>query len=166
LTQLYEFYVIGNPGAHSDNTVNEADVKPAQVWFANVLGVPIYDRLRWNSIAGRTGSLAVDGSYSTRIADFLKYPDVIQAGVTYSQAYEAAQIADTLLYTAPPGGWRGATYAPSLIDPNLTNQPTAAGAGIFSQFQHYFSGIPTWVWYAGIGVILYVLLTGKHKKHG
>lgn len=152
---------MGNAGAHSDNTVNENDVKPSQVWFANVLGVPIYDRLRWNSIAGRTGSPAVDNSYQTRIADYLKYPDVVQAGVTYEQALEAAQIADTLLYSARPGGWAGATYAPSLIDPTLTTQPgQMPGANFFTSF-------PSWVWLVAGGIILFLLMDGsKTRSHG
>lgn len=149
---------MGNAGAHSDNTVNEADVKPSQVWFANVLGVPIYDRLRWNSIAGRTGSPAVDGSYDTRIADYMKYPDVIQAGVTYEQAQEAAQIADTLLYSARPGGWSGAKYAPSLVDNTITTNPAAIrpmGAG-------FFATLPPWVWLAIAGIVVLLVSDKKH----
>lgn len=158
LTQLYEYYVMGNAGAHSDNTVNENDVKPSQIWFANVLGVPIYDRLRWNSIAGRTGSPAVDNSYPSRIADYMKYPDVVQAGVTYEQAQEAAQIADTLQYSAPPGGWKGATYAPSLIDNTITTNPAALPMGT-----GFFSSLPPWVWLAIAGVV--VLIMSEGKKH-
>jgi len=101
------------------------------------------------------------------VADYLKYPDVIAAGVTYNQAYQAAQIAGSMNFSAPRGGWAGMTYAPSLIDNSLTGSsstilpatPTNALSNMAASM-----GVPSWVLYGGIAVVLYLVLTSG-KKH-
>jgi hypothetical protein len=122
LTQLYEYYVLGL-NTTSDNQVNEANVPMAQKWFSFVLGVPIYDRYRFNSIKGSTGISAVDNSISTRVKDYLHYPDT--QNVDPAIATEAAQISNLLNFASPRAGWRNMTAAPWLIVDSTTGQVTA-----------------------------------------
>lgn len=134
LTQAFEFYVMGNAGSTSDNKVSEANVPTAQKWFSVVLGVPIYDICRWHTLRGEncdTGK-PLGITREQAIQNFLNYPDIKQAGVTYAQAAEAAQIASTMQYKSgdQPGLWKNYTAAPSLIDygkTTATNGVAAAG---------------------------------------
>ena len=156
LAQLFKFYVVGDPTATSDNKVSDADVAPAQKWFALVLGVPVYDRYRFNSLAGKTGDANIDQSLDNRIKDYLRYPEVQAAGVTYAQASEAAQIAGSLPLNSQPGAWRNATPAPSLISPT----GTSAASGPLK----FLSGMNPLLMIGLIGAGLFMLF--GNKKHG
>lgn len=184
LTQLFEYYVQANCNSTSDNTVNESNVPTAQKWFAVVLGVPVYDRYRFNSLAGRTGWASVDNSRTARVQDYMNYPEVKtllqQGAITQAQILQATYIADTLPYSAGCGGWKLATAAPSLIDntalpatgnynPTATVQqtgviPTGTQANFISSWATRFN-IPVWVIYAVLGGGVYLLLSGSKKHH-
>lgn len=180
LTQLFEYYVQGNCKSTSDNTVNEANVPTSQKWFAIVLGVPIYDRLRFNSLAGRTGWPQVDNDRNARVNDYMTtYPEVktlvSQGQITRDQVLQATYIADTLLYSLGCGGWKSAVAAPSVIQSTTSNLPTnvvspgnvgpaTTSAGIFSDLATRF-GIPEWVIFVMIGGgVLLLANSGKRKK--
>jgi hypothetical protein len=162
LTCYYE-RMVKSENCRSDNTVNAADTVPAQTWFSYVLGVPIYDQLRMHALKGtdpNTGA-SLNQSYQTRVNNFLAYPDVQQAGVTYNQALEAAYISDTMSWTAPLGGWANMTAAPALIDGQIA---TASSGGFLSSFQNWLSTLPSWALPVGIVAILLLLSSGSHKK--
>jgi hypothetical protein len=169
LDQLFEYFVLNRPGVTSDNKVTESNIPMAHNWFATVLGVPVYDRLRFNSLAGATGSPAVDGSIQTRVLDYLKYPDVIAAHVTYNQAYTAAQIAGTMNLHGAPGSWAGMTAAASLIDYGanpvqpVATMPGAGGMSFVDNLAARFN-IPVWMIYGAGGLLIYLLFF--NKKHG
>jgi hypothetical protein len=116
LTQLYESYVIGTstPGA---NEVNEKYTNPSWQWFHAVSGVPIYDRLRFNALAGVTGDSSVDLDISTRVAAYMAYPEVLAQGITPDQATDAALILENMISAA---GW------PHMKIAAWANQPVAA----------------------------------------
>lgn len=132
LTQKYEYYVLGNANATSDNHVNEADTANAQKWFSTVLGVPIYDQYRYHALRGTspTTGKSLNISRDQRAKNYLaSAPDAVQMGVTYDQAFAATYPADQFKENGidgnyPPGSWKNFTAAPALIDhsgatPNL-----------------------------------------------
>jgi hypothetical protein len=146
LTQLYEYYVIGLP-TKSDNQVNEANVPGAQRWFSYVLGIPIYDRYRFNSIKGSTGFSAVDNSITTRVKDYLKYPDT--QNVDPAIATEAAGVANLLNFASPQGGWKGMTAAPWLIVDSTSGKvvanQSAPNAVVVSPIANTTQGLSAWI---------------------
>lgn len=175
LTQAYEFYVLAHGGVTSDNKVNESYVPTAQKWFSIVLGVPIYDICRWHTLRGEncdTGK-SLNMSDSQAANNFLQYGDVKQAGVTYAQALEAAQIAKTMQYKSgdQPGIWAKMLAAPSLIDYQKQQTATAPGsstasmmnAGFLSDFADKL-GVPSWVLLLGLGIGGYMLLKNPPKQ--
>jgi hypothetical protein len=157
LTCYYERMVLAI-ACQSDNTVNAADCTVAQQWASYVLGVPIYDQLRLHTLKGTNPDTAasLNQTYDTRAKNFLLYPDVIQAGVTYAQAYQAAQISDQLSWTAPLGGWAAMTAAPSLVD-NSTTAATTATTSLSTLFQN------KWV-LIGLAAVAALILFSSDKK--
>ena len=138
LVQLYEFYVLGLDTT-SDNHVNEANTANAQKWFAYVLGVPMYDRPRFDALR-------------TSVNAYLAFPDCAQ--VPADIAAQAMQRALALNYGAGMGGWRNSTVAPWLIDTTSTTtglttitSTTPSGAIVQQQYQ----GDPNAVPLAGVG---------------
>lgn len=178
LVQLYQYYVLNQPGITSDNKVNESYTANAQNWFAIVLGVPIYDRLRFNTLKGVSSSngQSLNQSYSQRANLFLQYPDVKQAGVTYDQALQAAMITDQLSLSAPAGGWAQMTAAPSLIDTSAVEAQAGltSGAALINPsggVSNFFGNlasklnVPIWVIYGGLAAIVLLLFSSSsHKK--
>lgn len=132
LTQKYEYYVLGLAGSTSDNHVNENNTPSAQKWFSAVLGVPIYDQLRYHALRGtspQTGR-SLNISRDQRAKNYLaSAPDAVKNGVTYQDAYNATYPADQFKENNidgnfPPGSWKGFVAAPSLIEKNPAAQPT------------------------------------------
>lgn len=132
LTAKFEYYVLGQSGATSDNHVNEADTANAQKWFSTVLGVPIYDQLRYHALRGTspvTGR-SLNISRTQRAQNYLNSaPDAVQAGVTLQDAIAATYPADQFGENGidgnyPPGSWKGFTAAPSLLQADPSQAPT------------------------------------------
>ncbi len=175
LTQLYQYFVLGQCNVGTDNKINEAYTPQAVNWFSIVLGVPCIDRSRFNTLKGVSyqGGQSLNQTYAQRGATFLKYPDIIQAGITLEQATQAAILADTLDYKAPCGGWKNATAAPSLVQTstevqaaaNLTSLPTApvtstTATNFLSTIQQKLAAINP-VFLLGGAALLIILLTDK-----
>jgi hypothetical protein len=99
LDQLFEYYVLNLPTKGSQE-INQNNVPNAHAWFAYVLGVPMYDRYRFDAL-------------KTSAAAYLAFPDT--AGVDPATAETAHQIAASLNYGASQGGWKNQMVAPSLI---------------------------------------------------
>lgn len=131
LTQLYEYYVLALPTT-SDNHVNEANTANAQKWFAYVLGVPMYDRPRFDAL--RVGA-----------AGYLKFPDC--ANVPPDIAAAASQRAAALNYGAGQGGWKNSTVAPWLVSSDnkaqgITTVTSVAPGGQIIQQQYQDQASP------------------------
>lgn len=132
LTAKFEYYVLGNAGATSDNHVNENDTANAQKWFSTVLGVPIYDQLRYHALRGtspQTGR-SLNITREQRAMNYLaSAPDAVKLGVNFNDAYAATYPADQFKENnidgnVPPGSWKSFVAAPSLIETNPAAQPT------------------------------------------
>jgi hypothetical protein len=168
LDQLFEYYVLGLP-THSDNKVNEANVPNAQKWFSYVLGVPIYDRYRFDDLKGvKYGSAeSLHQTYAQRADEYLKNQDVIDAGVTRDQAIQAAIITDQLDYGAPQGGWKNQLAAPSLVTSSVEAQGQLSTGGTVQATATPVSSLVTNLLtsnaalFAGIGIVVYSLISGK-----
>lgn len=119
LTQLYELFVLGLPTT-SDNHVNEANTANAQKWFAYVLGVPMYDRPRFDALR-------------ISAAAYLKFPDA--ANVPPDIAEQAHQRAAALNYGAGQGGWKNSTVAPWLVQSDNQAQGITTVTSVNSQGQ-------------------------------
>lgn len=126
LDQLFEYYVQGNTNSTSDHHVNETNVPAAHAWFYTVLGIPMYDRIRFNALKGLGGK-----SKAQAVADYYAAaPDA--KNVPPDAVAHAYDIAQTMKFTDPPGGWRDMhaanVYPTMLVPPQLTNvnvnQPT------------------------------------------
>jgi hypothetical protein len=165
LTVYYERMVLGI-NTRSDNTVNAANVAPSQNWFSIVLGVPIYDILRVHALKGTNSSTAasLNETMDERVNAYLAFPDVQQAGVTYEEALAAAQISDTMSWTAPLGAWKGMTAAPALIDENATQTTASTGTGFMASIQAWMASLPSWAIPVGIVAIILLLTSGKKHK--
>lgn len=127
LTQKYEYYVLGQTGATSDNHVNEADTSNAQKWFSTVLGVPIYDKYRYHALTGTDPNTDANLNLTRtqRAQNYLNSaPDAVQAGVTLQDAIAATYPADQFNEKAPAGAWKGFTAAPSLLQSDPAQTPT------------------------------------------
>jgi hypothetical protein len=165
LTQLYQFYVLGQ-NVTSYDKVNENYTGAAQAWFYVVLGVPIYDRVRFNSI--RNVSHNIPLSKSGAVAEYLSYSDT--KTVDPLGAAHAYDIAQTMALNGVPGSWADMTaaniIAPVAPAPTSNVQvlaPTVIGpisesSVPLSPAQASISSIPSWVWIAAIGVGAYLLI--------
>src|SRR4029077_1220631 len=109
-----------------DNHVNEGDTANAQKWFSTVLGVPIYDQLRYHALRGtspQTGR-SLNLTREQRATNYLNSaPDAVQLGVNFNDAYAATFQADQFKEnnidgSYPAGSWKGFTAAPSLVETN------------------------------------------------
>jgi hypothetical protein len=114
LTQQYQFRVLGMANVTSDNQVNESYTQAAQLWFATVLGIPMWDNLRYHTLAGTTSDtdkLSTD-SYETCAQKYQAYGPTEQ-GVPFSACVNASKIAHTMNDHAGPGAW--ANFPPANI---------------------------------------------------
>lgn len=129
LIAFYQYYVLGQANANTDNKVNESYLQDCYNWFYAVLGVPLYDRNSLFLLCGRRGGTGYmqnpTYSYPQRAAGYLAYPPIHQlaANVTLDQAQAACYLADQLQFftdatqtkSLPPGSWANIPVAPSLI---------------------------------------------------
>jgi hypothetical protein len=175
LTQLFQYYVQGNASVKGSQEVNENYTLNAQAWFYAVLGVPIYDRYRFNSIWNKSHPQPLLKAQA--VAEYLSYPDT--KNVDPAAASHAYDIAQTMLSTDPPGGWADMTAAnilPPTPTPQTTNVQVLApvpGGVITSEVAPLvsaqpvapvlssLSALPTWVWIAGAGVLLLIITKKK-----
>jgi hypothetical protein len=178
LTQLYQYYVLSQAQVKGSQEVNENYTLNSQAWFYAVLGVPIYDRYRFNSIWNKSHPQPLTKAQA--VAEYLNYPDTKK--VDPAAAAHAYDIAQTMFSSDPPGGWADMTAA-NVMAPTPT--PQTSNVQVFSPVpgsnvsdtaaplvsaQPYTSlppilppslaSIPTWVWIAGGGVLL-LLITKK-----
>jgi hypothetical protein len=164
LTQLYEYYVQGNASSTSDHHVNEANTLPAQTWFGIALGVPMYDRPRFDALKG------IGKSKQAAMAAYMSFPDCKNVPVdAVSHAYDIAQ---TMNYQDAPGGWRDMHPAniiitsPSGVAPMTASQypATIPQPGLLSDLMPAAGG-PTgnfpWVLVAAGGAL--ILLMNKKR---
>lgn len=167
LTQLYQYYVLGQSGATSDNHVDESYTAAAQKWFSYVLGVPIYDRYRLSALKGIQGISDSDlnNSDAQRAANYLAYADT--AGVSQAAAMQAVQLAKGLQFNNIPGSWASALVAPSLVGTTATNSTTGTSGGGAVTIQ---TGAPPVSDNTGLFLVLAAAAVGYyfliHKKSG
>lgn len=119
LTAYFEWGVLADTSVTSDNHIHEKNVPIAAAWFLAVLGVPCYDRYRFAALRGfdaGSGSL-LNNSLDQRAGLYIQFPEIAKMGVTFEQAYNAAQIANTMLWpmTGAPGCWKNMPAAASLV---------------------------------------------------
>lgn len=132
LEQMFDYYVRSMGSVTSDNKVpgTTQDINAAQDWFGYVLGVPIYDKYRWHALRGENGDTGarLGISQAQMVQNYLNFPEVQKAGVTYDQALAASNIALGMEYRAgdAPGLWANMTAAPSVFAP--THAAAAANA--------------------------------------
>jgi hypothetical protein len=132
LTQKYQYYVLGDGSATSNHNVNEGYTQAAQKWFSYVLGVPVFDQLRYHAlrgtspVTGRTLNL----TRQQRAQNYLtSAPDAVQQGYTLQDAINATYPADrfgenNIDGNFPPGSWKNFPIAPALVENNPNAQPT------------------------------------------
>jgi len=175
LEQMYDYYVRGLGGVTSDNKVpgTTQDIQAAQTWFYAVTGVPIYDKYRWHALRGENGDTGASLNISNGQAasNYLAYPEVKAAGVTYQQALNAVLIAKQMEYRPgdPPGMWANLPVAPDLVD--ALNAATEAEIAAQSSPSNQaialpgaaatFAGIPAIPLLIGAAVV-FLLLTSKN----
>jgi hypothetical protein len=127
LTAKFQYYVLGQTYAVSDNHVNEQYTDQAQAWFTTVMGVPIFDQLRYHALRGtspKDGS-NLNLSRTQRAQNYLNSaPDAVAARVTLDQAIQATYNADKFIENKIAGSWAGFTAAPQLIDKGTGSEPT------------------------------------------
>jgi hypothetical protein len=166
LTQLYEYYVQGNAGSTSDHHVNEANTLPAQTWFGIALGVPMYDRPRFDALKG------IGKSKEQAVMAYMNFPDCKNVPVdAVNHAYDIAQ---TMNFHDPPGGWKdmhpaniiitspsgvapmtASQYPSSITVPSLLSELVPGGSGGAS------GGFPWVLVLVGGGIFL--LMSGKKR---
>jgi hypothetical protein len=119
LIQLYEKYALGNPGATTDNHVNENDTQAAQAFFSVVTGVPIGGRKELNILQNGNGdtNTSVLQPATTRAQNYLAYKG-LAGKIPLDQAIQAANIVASWNWMNNPavGSWAGFTAAPSTIE--------------------------------------------------
>lgn len=106
LTQQFQFRVKGMSNVTSDNQVSEGYTQEAQLWFAAVLGVPMWDNLRYHTLAGTTSDtdkLSTD-SFETCAKKYQAYGPT-EAGVPFDACVTASKIAHTMNDHNPAGAW-------------------------------------------------------------
>jgi hypothetical protein len=166
LTAKYQRYVLGDGSATSDNHVNEGNTENAQKWFSYVLGVPIYDQLRYHALRGTspTTGKSLNISRDQRAQNYLNSLNPQEkTAVTYAQALAATYPADQFKENGidgdyPPGSWKGFTAAPSLID---QNKAATTGTGALSSLASLFSN--KWILLLIIGAAVGFVVTSKPK---
>lgn len=149
LTAYFEWGVLGDSSVTSDNHIHEKNVPIAAAWFLAVLGVPCYDRYRFAALRGfdaGSGQL-LNNTLDQRAGLYIQFPEISKMGVTFDQAYAAAQIAATMKWpmTGAPGCWAQMTVAPSLVD---NGNPTVTQVTVFlNKWKYFLIGGAALLWY-------------------
>jgi hypothetical protein len=132
LIQKYQYFVQGNAAVTQSSKADQTLKDKAQAWFSLVLGVPVYDDLRYDALRGEDHATFSDlpnrWDYNARIA---KYKSFGQAETSQpdSAVLAAAYIADKLddrtagAYPTRPGAWAGALPAAAVINSDPNAQP-------------------------------------------
>jgi hypothetical protein len=132
LTAKYQFYVLGDGSAVSNHHANETYTQPAAKWFSYVVGVPVFDQLRYHALRGTspdTGK-SLNLTRQQRAQNYLNSaPDAVQQGYTLQDAINATYPADQFKENGidgnyPPGSWKNFPIAPSLVEQDPAAQPT------------------------------------------
>lgn len=127
LIKDYQWYVLGDVTATSNNHVNENLVYDAQAWFQAYLGVYCYDNVRPHALRGENYggvSFGVNPTYTDRAN---KYLEISNCVYPLSQVIVAAEAADlmSLPSSNSPGAWRDFPTAAYWYD-NLSAADIAA----------------------------------------
>ena len=109
LCVYYQRLVLGDPNAKGDHIttgLNEAYVPAAQMWFAAVGGVPIWDMLRYHALAGTDPNSdgKLNNSVAQRVAAYQAFGDIERA-VPVSAIEQAVAIFSVLNDQPGVGGW-------------------------------------------------------------
>jgi hypothetical protein len=133
LIQKYQYFVQGNAAVNQASKADQSLKDKAQAWFSLVLGVPIYDDLRYDALRGEDHSTFSDlpnrWDYNARVQKYKSFGQV-ESSQPDAVVLQAAYIADTLddrtggAYPTRPGAWAGALPAASVIDQDPNAQPT------------------------------------------
>jgi hypothetical protein len=160
LTQKFEKQVLGQ-NVSSDNNVNERDTANAQNWFSHVMGVPIYDQLRYHALRGTSpvNGQSLGLTRNQRAQNYLtSAPDAVKLGVTFSDALAATYQADQFIEPSAPGSWKNFTVAPALIQAEQTQQQNAlAASGPAGAVQVFAQRNPI-ILLGGAAVLAYLIL--------
>lgn len=111
LTQMYQYFVLGQGNVTSDNKVDEKQTEPAQMWFYGVLGVPVFDKYRWHALAGTDPDhdTNLNQSDSVKAINYMKYPEVQtwakQVPDPNGAVMNAIQIVKNMNDRSPAGSW-------------------------------------------------------------
>lgn len=182
LASFYENLVLNKPN-RSDQTVNQADCTPAQLWFSTVLGVPVYDAITFHNLNGtnQNTNAPLNNSEMDRVnAYFNQWKGWTAAqnpttGITPAMVLQAVRIAAPMNADIPPsvyGQWAQMAAAPQ-VDPgavivtnpdgslSIKNPPSAVVANAGNWIQQ--NPIPALL-IAGVVIGGVVLLTRKKKK--
>jgi hypothetical protein len=172
LQQLYEYYVLGNKNATSDNKVSTsvAEVQQAQAWFSVVLGVPIGGRKEFNILQsgnGDTNSPSGPVNPTQRANDYIAFKQ-LTGKIDPAIVEKAVWIANMMdPRTAAPGSWAGALAAPWTLtkDSSGSYDVTAVAPPVTSSGTSTLSTLfqNKWVLFGLIGAGLF-LLTSNNKK--
>jgi hypothetical protein len=164
LIQLYQYFVLGQAAVTSDNKVNEGLKNDTWAWFAYVCGVPVYSRSAFNCLkTGHEEGKQTNLDAAGRAGVYIRITGN-PGGSSLADITAAAQIAASLDYKAPAGGWKNQTPAPSVIDklqgsatPGLTT--TAPKNSLASL------GTNKWLLFAIIGAGIAVLYQANKKPN-
>lgn len=125
LIQKYQYFVQGNSAVTQSSKADQGLKDKAQAWFSLVLGVPIWDDLRYDALRGEDHATFSDlpnrWDYNARVQKYKSFGPA-ESAVPDSVVLQAAYIADGLDdrtaggYPTKPGAWAGALPAPSVID--------------------------------------------------
>jgi hypothetical protein len=182
LTSFYENLVLAKPN-RSDNTVNQADSTPAQLWFSTVLGVPVYDAITFHNLNGtdQNTNAPLNNTEMDRINAYFNqwngFPTSANPtnGITPAMVLQAVRIAAPMNADIPPsflGQWAPMTAAPQ-VDPAATigtasdgtlfiqNPPSAVVANAGNWIQQ--NPVPALL-IAGVVIGGIILVTHKKKK--
>lgn len=133
LIQKYQYFVQGNAAVKQAAQADQSLKDKAQAWFSLVLGVPIYDDLRYDALRGEDHATFSDlpnrWDYNARVQKYKSFGQV-ESSQPDAVVLQAAYIADKLddrtagAYPTAPGAWAGELPAASVIDNNPNAQPT------------------------------------------
>jgi hypothetical protein len=161
LVQKYEKQVLGIASATSDNNVSEAYTASAQKWFSYIMGVPIYDQLRYHALRGTSpvNGQSLGLTRNQRAQNYLQSaPDAVQGGYTLQDALAATYQADQFIEPSAPGSWKNFTVAPALIQAEQTQQQNAlAASGPAGAVQVFAQRNPI-ILLGGAAVLAYLIL--------
>lgn len=133
LTQMYQYFKLGDSGVTSDNKVDESKTAEAQQWFSYVLGVPIFDKYRWHALEGSDPEKDTNLNLTDqqKVDKYMAFPEVATwaAQITDPQGavMNAVQIAKTMNDRGPAGSW--ANFPPANFVPPISGTTTGTTNG-------------------------------------